>query len=100
MNTRRHIHIKLGIALALVSGWAALQWQGSSDPFCRDAKLAVVNPKLPVSHPQNRCAMASTPTISWSSWLRGGETNFHYLDLLELLSRFERPETPNNKPNE
>ncbi|MBC3767609.1 hypothetical protein [Neptunicella marina] len=47
------------------------------------------NNALPQSHPVNRCASLHQPEVSWSSWLFGGghSRQFHYLDLLELLSR-------------
>ena len=46
------------------------------------------NNRLPQSHPANRCATQQS-TVSWSSWLfgSGNSRQFHYLDLLELLSR-------------
>jgi hypothetical protein len=45
---------------------------------------------LPLSHPKNRCADNNTTRdISWFTWLSGKtkSNQFHYLDLLELLSR-------------
>jgi hypothetical protein len=48
---------------------------------------------LPLSHPKNRCAEGNGNTsnkdVSWFTWLSGKAKShqFHYLDLLELLSR-------------
>ncbi|MBW8190013.1 hypothetical protein K0504_03115 [Neiella marina] len=45
---------------------------------------------LPSSHPTNQCAIAaSNPSTSWYGWAIGSSrsTSFHFLDLLELLSR-------------
>lgn len=45
---------------------------------------------LPVSHPKNRCAEDNPARdINWFTWLSGKtrSNQFHYLDLLELLSR-------------
>lgn len=44
------------------------------------------NNSLPASHPNNRCATQSQD-LSWKSWLTGSSrtTQFHFLDLLELL---------------
>ncbi|MCC2617387.1 hypothetical protein LJ739_14135 [Aestuariibacter halophilus] len=45
--------------------------------------------RLPASHPANRCALAASEEVSWVSWMSGRASNyqFHYLDLLELLTR-------------
>lgn len=44
---------------------------------------------LPLSHPINRCAALESQSISWSSWFTGHSSSyqFHFIDLLELLSR-------------
>ncbi len=45
---------------------------------------------LPLSHPKNRCAENNVnQDVSWFAWLSGKarSNQFHYLDLLELLSR-------------
>ena len=48
---------------------------------------------LPLSHPTNRCAIGQQQDVSWLSWLKGGNQSvqFHFLDLLELLSRHAEP---------
>jgi hypothetical protein len=44
---------------------------------------------LPLSHPVNRCAASQSDAVSWFSWFSGksGSYQFHFIDLLELLSR-------------
>ncbi|TDF36649.1 hypothetical protein EYS14_18205 [Alteromonadaceae bacterium M269] len=57
-----------------------------------------LNLSLPMSHPINRCAENNaTNDVSWFAWLSGKtkSNQFHYLDLLELLSRYT--ESGNNK---
>lgn len=57
--------------------------------YCNcDAGVELDN-SLPLSHPANRCASGQKSAVSWLSWLKGGSQSvqFHFLDLLELLSR-------------
>ena len=45
---------------------------------------------LPRSHPANQCALAEVQEeTTWVNWALGGSrsTTFHFLDLLELLSK-------------
>ena len=57
--------------------------------FCSCPHNAQFDTQLPMSHPINRCATVQAEGVSWSSWFAGGTNSnqFHYLDLLELLSR-------------
>ena len=57
--------------------------------FCSCPSGLAVTTELPMSHPINRCASAQIAEVSWSSWIRGQSNSyqFHFLDLLELLSR-------------
>ncbi|MEI8649397.1 hypothetical protein P4S73_18325 [Paraglaciecola sp. Hal342] len=52
-----------------------------------------------MSHPINRCAKEQVDVISWSSWVSGNSTSYqmHFIDLLELLSRYAE-ETDEIKP--
>ncbi len=61
----------------------------SEDVFCEGQENAVVNTALPLSHPDNLCATRNISDVSWGAWLAGRSKGyqFHYLDLLELLSR-------------
>lgn len=55
--------------------------------------------KLPMSHPTNRCATQQKSAVSWSSWFSGKSrsSQFHYLDLLELLTRGNDNNTTANR---
>tara|TARA_R110000751_G_scaffold55606_4_gene119356 strand:- start:151926 stop:152189 length:264 start_codon:yes stop_codon:yes gene_type:complete len=57
--------------------------------FCGNLENAVLDHGLPVSHPINRCAADQTKGVSWSEWFTGRSSSyqFHFIDLLELLSR-------------
>lgn len=56
---------------------------------CGDLDNVVLNQQLPVSHPVNRCATEQSQGVSWSQWFSGRSSSyqFHFIDLLELLSR-------------
>ena len=70
---------------------------------CNCAEGVKLNLSLPMSHPINRCAESNDANsntnndVSWFTWLSGKtkSNQFHYLDLLELLSRYT--ENANNK---
>ncbi|MDP5129699.1 MAG: hypothetical protein NWQ54_02370 [Paraglaciecola sp.] len=66
--------------------------------FCSCSQGIAFETQLPMSHPINRCASASVAQVSWMSWVSGRSNSyqFHFLDLLELLSR--QTEAPKNKP--
>jgi hypothetical protein len=57
--------------------------------FCSCPQNSQFDTQLPLSHPINRCATSQAEGVSWTSWFAGGtnSSQFHYLDLLELLSR-------------
>jgi hypothetical protein len=57
--------------------------------FCGNLENAGFNKELPVSHPVNRCATTQSQGVSWSEWFTGRSSSyqFHFIDLLELLSR-------------
>jgi hypothetical protein len=61
----------------------------SNSMFCGDLDNVVLNQQLPVSHPANRCATEQSQGVSWSQWFSGRSSSyqFHFIDLLELLSR-------------
>lgn len=68
---------------------------------CSCAPQVVFDHSLPMSHPINRCASKQSTGVSWFSWITGRSTSyqFHYLDLLELLTRVENSTQDNNKHN-
>jgi hypothetical protein len=57
--------------------------------FCGSLVNLSIDHNLPVSHPINRCATEQSQGVSWSSWFSGRSSSyqFHFIDLLELLSR-------------
>jgi hypothetical protein len=65
--------------------------------FCSCPSGLAFATELPMSHPINRCAAEQVAGVSWSSWFSGqsNSNQFHFLDLLELLSR--QAETVQNK---
>jgi hypothetical protein len=62
---------------------------GDRNAFCGNSKNVVLDQELPISHPVNRCAGVQSQGISWSQWFTGRSSSyqFHFIDLLELLSR-------------
>ncbi len=67
------------------------------DEFCANSVKVKYNHQLPMNHPVNRCAVQQHSDVSWSAWLSGRSKSyqFHYLDLLELLSRSSDDANPN-----
>ena len=65
--------------------------------FCGNLGNVVLDQELPVSHPQNRCATDQSQGVSWSNWFTGRSSSyqFHFIDLLELLSRSGNSEVKN-----
>jgi hypothetical protein len=65
--------------------------------FCGNIDNAMLDHELPVSHPVNKCAGAQSKGVSWSQWFTGRSSSyqFHFIDLLELLSRTGNNETKN-----
>ena len=82
-----------GITLSGLAAVAILSFaQVSLDDrnmFCGNLENIVLDHELPVSHPLNRCAMEQSQGVSWSEWFTGRSSSyqFHFIDLLELLSR-------------
>ncbi len=66
--------------------------------FCGDTEFTVIDRELPVSHPANKCAnVGQAEGVSWSEWFAGRSSSyqFHFIDLLELLSRSGNSEAEN-----
>lgn len=78
----------IALALSLVVGWSSYCHKSEYGIDCEHSN-AQFDTSLPVSHPQNRCAVGTKQDVSWASWLSGNGQGiqFHFLDLLELLSR-------------
>lgn len=70
---------------------------GEGSLFCSCPQTVSFDHGLPMSHPINRCASQQADEISWMGWVQGqsGSYQFHFIDLLELLSRYaEETEEP------
>ncbi|WP_372873101.1 hypothetical protein [Shewanella sp.] len=89
---RRFANIKavmvFSVAASVVLGGVVYQTSAkeSGTSACVCSAGTSYNNGLPASHPNNRCATQSQD-LSWKSWLSGSSrtTQFHFLDLLELL---------------
>jgi hypothetical protein len=77
-----------GSALVVVIALAQVP-TNSGALFCSCSSGVVFAAELPMSHPINRCAAEQVAGVSWLSWFSGQSNSyqFHFLDLLELLSR-------------
>jgi hypothetical protein len=91
-----------GITLACMAAVVLLSFPQISlddkSAFCGDTETTVIDHELPVSHPANRCANeGQTQGVSWSEWFTGRSSSyqFHFIDLLELLSRSGNSEAEN-----
>lgn len=88
----------MGVTLSSLVAVALLSFSHiSSDnrnAFCGSLENVVLDQNLPVSHPANRCAAAQSQGVSWSEWFTGRSRSyqFHFIDLLELLSRSQNNE--------
>ena len=88
-----------GISLTGLAAVAMLSFSQVSldnqNVFCGNLEQAVIDHELPVSHPANRCATEFSQGVSWSEWFTGRSSSyqFHFIDLLELLSRSGNNET-------
>lgn len=82
-----------GMTLSGITAVAMLSFSqvslDSNSMFCGDLDNVVLDQQLPVSHPVNRCATEQSQGVSWSQWFSGRSSSyqFHFIDLLELLSR-------------
>ncbi|MFQ3234731.1 MAG: hypothetical protein ACI9C4_000282 [Paraglaciecola sp.] len=72
---------------------------GEGSLFCSCPQYVSFDRSLPMSHPINRCASYQADEISWSGWVKGHSASyqFHFIDLLELLSRYAE-ETEESQP--
>lgn len=82
-----------GLAVVAILNFSQLSLNDRS-AFCGTLENAVLDHELPVSHPINRCANEQQQGVSWSEWFTGRSSSyqFHFIDLLELLSRFGNKE--------
>ncbi|WP_235594719.1 hypothetical protein [Paraglaciecola hydrolytica] len=97
MNRKSKTLLTLGGSALTVALVFAQVPQNSGSVFCSCANDIGFAAELPMSHPINRCASEQVAEVSWSSWFHGHSNSyqFHFLDLLELLSR--QAEIPKDK---
>jgi hypothetical protein len=87
------------LLFCLISSLLLLSTAGAAehDGYAKCDCAADVQPdlSLPMSHPVNRCALNQNKGVSWLSWFSGRSksSQFHYLDLLELLTRNNHSES-------
>lgn len=96
--------ISAPLAVAAVVGYLTMpdSYSRELDAFCGDVQSITMDHDLPVSHPKNKCAKQQLHGVSWSSWFTGRSSSyqFHFIDLLELLSRSNDSGTNNpTQPN-
>ncbi|XOV79687.1 MAG: hypothetical protein ACFHVJ_01725 [Aestuariibacter sp.] len=77
--------IAISVAVVACLSFAGFSAETSTACTCS----STLDKTLPVSHPANRCAVEPVSHVSWFSWITGSHSSkqFHYLDLLELLTR-------------
>ncbi|MEP4890481.1 MAG: hypothetical protein ABJV04_10670 [Aliiglaciecola sp.] len=85
----RKLKVFSSVGAVMFSMVFVLQTQLSGvDDFCQNIDVIEFNSNLPITHPINRCASNQQNSVSWTNWFSGRSGyKFHYLDLLELLSR-------------
>lgn len=86
MSTKQHRKlIVLSTAIVALLSFAGISAEQTSNCAC----IAKLDKTLPLSHPANRSAVDEVSHVSWLSWFTGSNSSrqFHYLDLLELLTR-------------
>ncbi|MFD2096658.1 hypothetical protein ACFSJ3_11740 [Corallincola platygyrae] len=62
-----------------------------------DMDSVAFDPSLPTSHPANRCSLQNKASNeSWWAWLAGDSRSaeYHFIDLLELISSSSEPKKP------
>jgi hypothetical protein len=84
----KKLYLLCGTAMAVMLSYAQFPTDDGS-AFCSCSQGVAFATELPMSHPINRCASAGVAQVSWISWISGRSNSyqFHFLDLLELLSR-------------
>jgi hypothetical protein len=73
--------------------------QRDTTAACVCSQSASYNNALPASHPNNRCA-TQAQDLSWKTWITGQSrsTQFHFVDLLELLDGHKDKPVDNLNP--
>lgn len=96
ISIRNQKMLLLSSALVAIMSFASdLEDEGLQ--FCSCSANIEMDTTLPLSHPVNRCARQQSAGVSWVSWFTGSSATkqFHYLDLLELLTRVTTSDADN-----
>lgn len=74
------------VAIGLCIGVLTHQYKGSTAELCHASVQAEASKQLAIA------SLCKPSQQSWFSWLQGNSrsTQFHFVDLLELLNRFDR----------
>ncbi|TAA46878.1 hypothetical protein [Corallincola spongiicola] len=97
---RSKIFLSSAATVVLSSIVAFHQWPTSAslgDACSCEAESITFDASLPVSHPANRCSLQNKASNeSWWAWLAGDSRSaeYHFIDLLELLSRSNTTDKP------
>ena len=92
------IGVALTVLVALVIFSSPQASSNDENLFCGNVENLVIDHELPLSHPTNKCAaVKQSQGVSWSEWFTGRSSSyqFHFIDLLELLSRSGSSESKN-----
>ena len=88
MNNKIRMISGCCVAVSIMAMTAVVSQKDANYIACNPT-TAKLDTRLPLSHPKNRCALQQQNDVSWASWIAGHNqgVEFHFLDLLELLSR-------------
>lgn len=102
MNRKSKARLSTVGAISFVVLMTAQMSFVKGDSVCANFDEVDFNTNLPMSHPLNRCASEQKNDVSWTSWFSGRSPSyqFHYLDLLELLSRVGEDSTERHRGNQ
>ena len=92
----KHIKKRIMTGVTAICASAVLLCAQAETQDAQAGKVCVpgaeIDKSLPMSHPKNKCNAESS--VSWFSWFSGKSLSgqFHFFDLLELLTKDERPD--------
>jgi len=104
MSSIRKSGIKLVCTAIVVTASASVFADAADQRINAHCRCASATDRQDVSHSDQTprsCSKNAAKDVSWGSWLVGDSrsTQFHYLDLLELLFRNDEPGAANEPPS-
>lgn len=104
MSSIRISGIKFVCTAMLVTASASVIADAAEQRINAQCRCADVNERQIVSNNEQTpasCSKEASKNVSWGSWLVGDSrsTQFHYLDLLELLFRNDEPGADGEPPS-